>query len=187
MADLTTRAKVKDHLGYAAADADALLDRLVSAASAAIQRYTNRDIVQQAYTEVRDGLGGPRMLLRQYPAQKPTSVTVDDIAILERPSALAAGWKFDGNRVVALNGFLFTRGFSNVVITYTAGFATVPADIELAANELVALVFRQRGRIGDASKTVAAGSGHETVAYMMRAMTPTTKAILDQFREVVPV
>lgn len=187
MADLTTVAKVKDHLGAVAADADTVLGRLVTAASVAIQRYTNRDITQQAYTEVRDGTGGVRMLLRQYPAQKPASVVVDDVAILERTTALGAGWKFDGNRVVALNGFLFTRGFSNVVIAYTAGFATVPADIELAANELVGLVFRQRGRIGDASKTVAAGGGHETVAYMMRAMTPATKAMLDQFREVVPV
>lgn len=189
--DLTTIAAVKAYPGFNAADGDpasTLLARLVTAASAAIQRYTNRDIIQATYNEVRDGYGGTKMLLRQFPAQAPTLVQVDGITIAQRASPTAAGWVFDGNRVLGLSGYVFTRGISNVVVAYTAGWplGSVPADIEQACIELVVQFFRNRTRIGDQSLTVAAGSGHETVAYLMRSMTPTTKAMLDQFRDVCP-
>ena len=186
--DLTTAAKVKEHLSYTSADADPLLARLVTAASSAIQRYTNRDIVQTAYNEVRDGTGGTRMLLRQFPAQEPTLVRVDGVTISKRTSQPGAGWVFDGIRVLSLDGYRFERGFGNVEIAYTAGWllASMPAEIEQAAIELAALMFRQRKRIGDQSLTVSAGSGHETIAYAMSAMTPTTKLILDEFKEVAP-
>ena len=186
--DLTTAAKVKEHLALTASDADTLLARLVTAASTAIQRYTNRDIVQQSYSEWRDGYGGVRLQLRQYPAQKPTLVQIDGVTIAERASVTGSGWVFDGNRVVGLSGYSFTRGVQNILVVYTAGWAagSIPADIELACCELVGLVFRQRKRLGDASLTVSAGGGHETVAYMLSAMPPTTKQILDQFQEVAP-
>ncbi len=192
--DLTTIAAVKAYPDFVSGASDPLLARLITAASSAIQRYTNRDIVQQTYNEVRDGNGGARIVLRQFPAQAPSSLIVDGVAILQQTTPLGMGWVFDGYRVLSLYGFRFSRGYSNVLITYTAGWAgpspgpsAIPSDIEQACIELVAFFFRNRSRIGDQSLTVGAGGGHETVSYLLRAMPPTTKALLDQFKEVVPV
>ncbi len=198
--DLTTRANVKAYAGLAADDANDILDRLITAASTFIQRYTNRDIVQGTYTEVRSGNGGVALVLSQFPVTAIASLVVDGIAIAPRATPTGSGYVQEqtgqrpSGRRILLSGYRFTKGVGNVTVQYTAGYigpnpgpATIPFDIEQACIELTALAFRQRSRIGDQSKTVGAGGGHETVAYFMQAMTPATRAILDQFQDVVPL
>ena len=58
MADLTTLANVKGWLGVTATTDDALLSRLISAASDYVQTWLNRTIATQTYSETRDGSGG---------------------------------------------------------------------------------------------------------------------------------
>lgn len=50
-----------------------------------------------------------------------------------------AGWK----RTRGMLGAAITPGLGNLKITYVAGYATIPADIELATNKLVALIRRE--------------------------------------------
>lgn len=185
--DLTTRAALKAYLGtIQTTDADPVLDRLVTAASTAIQRYCNRDIKSAPYMETRSGNGGQMLVLRRYPVTAIASLVVDDLPIPKQTKAREPGWVLEPARTLHLYGYTFTRGPANVVVSYTAGYATVPADIEQAALELAALMWKQRSRIGDQSKTVSTPMGNETVAYYMQSMTPATKAILDQFKDVVP-
>jgi hypothetical protein len=67
MADLTTLANVKGWLGVTATTDDALLTRLISAASDYVQKWLNRTIAVQPYTETRDGTGGYVLPLSNYP------------------------------------------------------------------------------------------------------------------------
>ena len=83
--DLTTLADVKAWLqtGQAAFPAtdDALLTRLVTAASQYIQTWLNRGIASADFLEVRDGTGGCRLQFACFPATAVLSLTFDGQAV----------------------------------------------------------------------------------------------------------
>lgn len=182
MADLTTLANVKAWMGLKTADDDALLSRLITAASAYIETWTNRTFAQQTYDEVRDGTGCARMMFADFPVTAVSSVVVDGRAI---PLAVAAGdqgYRFDTTGIV-LAGYVFTRGVGNVQFSYTAGYTTTPPDIEQACIELVSLRYKERDRIGHQSKSLAG----ETVSFMIRDFPDSVRTILGNYRKVLPL
>ncbi|MGA9820832.1 MAG: head-tail connector protein, partial [Desulfobaccales bacterium] len=65
--DLTTLANTKQWLGISSDTDDALLTRLITAASSFIETYLGRLLGNQNYAEVRDGTGGRVMNFREYP------------------------------------------------------------------------------------------------------------------------
>jgi hypothetical protein len=135
LGDLTSLANVKAWLSppLTSGTDDALLTRLISAASRFIMGYLDRPtLLSQPYAETRDGLGGRMLLLRQWPVTSVTSLTVDGNLI--PPVSLtgsAAGWLLDGwdgwtagqPQALSLLGYAFPRGLQNVAIGYTAGYA----------------------------------------------------------------
>jgi hypothetical protein len=89
--DLTTLADVKAWLqtgqsAFPATD-DALLTRLITAASQFIQTWLNRQIASQDWIEIRDGLGGPlgpydvRYQFAEFPVSAVSLVVVDGLTI----------------------------------------------------------------------------------------------------------
>lgn len=180
MADLTTLANVKAWLGVTANTDDALLTRLIASASTFIQTWLNRDLAQQARVETRDGNGGNVMVFANYPVSAVASVVVDGYAIPASVDPYGAGYRFDATRII-LTGYSFPRGFGNVVLTYTAGYATTPHEIEQACIELVSLRYRERDRIGHQSKSI----GGETVSFIVKDMPDSVKTILNNYRKVI--
>lgn len=156
---LTTLAKVKQYLGIATDDTsdDDLLTRLINAASMAIEVYCSRTFLSAAYTETRDGTGTRKMTMRNFPVTAVASVFVDGQAVPARLSPLSNGYTFDDLKV-ALTGYVFTSGMGNVTVTYTAGFASVPYDIEQACIEAVSLRYKAKDRLGVNSKSLAGES-----------------------------
>lgn len=75
----------------------------------------------------------------------------------------AAGWVLVNDRVT-LSGFdyTFTRGIGNIVVTYVAGYATSPYDVDGAVAERVAFEYRKRDHLGQASKSI----GRESVSFL---------------------
>jgi hypothetical protein len=185
--DLTTLADVKAWLqtgqsSFPATD-DALLTRLISAASEYIQIWLNRRIASTDYFETRDGTGGQRMQFACFPVTAVLSLTIDDQTIPATPSSTAAGYRFSPTQL-SVCGYRFNRGAQNVTISYTAGYPTTPPDVAQACIELVALRYRERTRIGEISRSLG---GAETVAYSQKDMTDAIKTLLQQYRVVAPV
>jgi hypothetical protein len=182
--DLTTLANVKAYLSpplTTTAD-DALLTRLVTAASQFIQSWLNRAIASTSYTETRNGTGGTRLFLRKRPVTAVAALTIDGVAIApSAPPPLGAGYLFDDSSVYLI-GHCFAKGAQNVTVQYTAGFAATPPEIEQACIALVALRYKERDRIGQASKNL----GGETFSFQQNDMPADVATILDQYRNVVP-
>ena len=82
-----------------------------------------------------------------------------------------------------MRGYVFTRRPQNVIVTYTAGYATTPPEIAQAAIELVCQRYRERNRIGEVSK--ALGSG-ETVSFSQKDMSEDVKTALLPYRLATP-
>lgn len=206
-ADLTTLADVKAWLQtgqspFPATD-DALLTRLITAASRYIQTWLNRQIAQQDWIEVRDGIGtalGPREVRYQFaafPVSAVSLVVVDGLTIpplrTSRPApsgiaavstfATRAGYFFTPTQLV-IRGYAVPGKAGCVTLQYTAGYAETPPDLAQACIELVALRYRERSRVGETARAIG---GVETVSYSQKDMSDAIKTLIQQYRIVTPV
>ncbi len=193
--DLCALVDVKAWLNLSATTDDALLSRLVTAASQYIQKWLNRPIPLADYIETRDGLGGPlgpcesRFVFGVQPCAAVASVMLLGTAVPPLPanemgfgaSGGNAGYLFSASQLV-IRGFLVPRQAGSVVFQYTAGYAAIPPDLEQAAIELAALRYRERQRIGDVSRRI----GSEVVAYSQKDMTDAIRTLIQQYRLVAP-
>jgi hypothetical protein len=131
--DLCLLSDVKTWLGRTDANSDAMLSALITRASRQIYSYLHRGLIlPRTITELRDGTGGPMMMLRQWPVLSVALLVIEDQTIPEAPaisgSAVASqgfdfscngmpgiGWTleaWDGSppgrpQALSLNGFSF--------------------------------------------------------------------------------
>jgi len=187
--DLTTLADVKAWL-QTGQDAfpdtdDALLARLITAASQFIQTWLNRQVALGDWQESRDGTGGQRLAFANIPVVAVLSLSIDGLDIPPAPSigGFGAGFVFSPTEL-ALRGYVFTRRAQNVIVTYTAGYVATPPDIAQACIELVSQRYRERSRIGEVSRALGGG---ETVTYSQQDMSDDVKLLLRQYRTLAPV
>lgn len=179
--DWTTLANVKITMRIKGSDDDALLALLITQASATLSNDVGRVISSQSYTDVIDGSGQTICTLENSPLISVQSVTIDDVVIPANADPLQAGYKFDQFSVF-LTGYEFNRGLRNVIIQYTAGFATTPADLERCCIETVDWMYHAHDRSGVVSRTVAG----ETFQFDTKNPWPASvDNILDNYRRVV--
>lgn len=174
MADLTSLANAKQWLGLTQNTDDALLTQLIAAASSLVRSYTKRDILLQAYTELRDGSGGSSLVVENYPITSISNVVVDGSVIASNR------FNFSGARITFNDGN-FSDGVNNVQVNYSAGFAVVPSDLEQAVIEIVGVKYRERGRIGQASFSLSG----QNVSLLVDALPASVKLVLDMYKRVI--
>ena len=180
-ADLTTLADLKSWLTITSTTDDAMLARLITAASKYIQSWLNRTIASATYNETRDGNGGTRLFLGNYPVTAVASLSIDGITIPASPGPGQPGYVFN-QYAISVRGYTFTDDYNNVVISYTAGFASVPQELAQACIDLIALRYRERDRIGLVSKGLAG----ETTTFSIKDMPSSVMTILNNYKRVVP-
>ena len=148
---LTTLAAVKLFLGITAATNDTLINDLISAVSNEIQispTGVGRAIVTATATDEKVSIPMQDNLLQtlHYPILSVSALTEDDIALVldtdyeteEQDLARGQIARISGGTPVA-----WLTGTRVVKLTYTHGFAAVPAALVQAATELVAFDFLQ--------------------------------------------
>jgi hypothetical protein len=177
--------------GGIAGVSDALLQRLIDAVSYFIQNYITRSIVLQTYVETRNGLGQTQITTKNAPIVSVAGVQINGFMVPLRPPLAQqsvsgmygrAGYSFDDTRIY-LDGFAFCRGNQNVTLTYDAGFATVPPDIEQAAIDIIGEWFRYMSRIGKVSE----GIEGQTITFSIAQIPPRSLAILNVYNQRAPI
>jgi hypothetical protein len=183
--DLCLLADVKGWIGTSVGTTDdALLSRLITAASVTMQQWMNRTIPSASYSETRNGQNTRSIRLSNYPVTAVSSVIVDGFSIPVAAGNLAqyAGYGFDQFNIY-LSSYRFTKGLQNVTLAYTAGYAAVPIELSQACISLVVMRYKERDHIGLASKSMAG----ETTAYTVTDFPKTTLAMMNNYRKVVPI
>lgn len=181
MADLTDLASVKSWLGSIASSADdALLSELITGYSAMVEGYLSRTILTANHTRHFGGHDHAAQQLPQWPINSIASLSIDGRAIPARVTEGGNGYWFD-HRSIILTGYCFTRGRSNVLVTWNAGYATVPAAIKQAVNELIGVRFALREKMGVASESLAG----QTISYSQADMPKSVKTALADYVSVV--
>ena len=179
MADLTTLPRAKEWLAITASTNDALLSRLISAASDYIETYLSRDIARTSYQSYRDGHGGRRLMFRNYPVVSLAVLKIGGVSI--PPSVNGSpGFVHTETSVTLVGGYAFESGASNVYLEYVAGYDPVPSEIEQACIDLVSLRYRERDRIGLTSKSLAG----ESITFNTREFSDAVGSTLVQYKRV---
>lgn len=139
--DLVTLAQAEAWLQITS-DQFGIAGALITACSSQIQKYVGYQFAEATYTRTFNGLGGSTLLLPDRPVIAVTSVTVDGINIPQAIVATQPGFLNDdrfcyitkggkwSNGQFSANQFM--RGVQNIVITYSAGYITIPADVQQA-------------------------------------------------------
>ena len=140
--DLITLPQALAWLGQAN-DNFGIVQMLISSCSTSIQNWIGYQLASKNYTKTFNGLGGQRMLIEDRPLTAVSSVTIDGISIPAAVVPTVPGYLFNDKFVFITKGGnwsngqfsadQFMRGVQNVTISYTAGFAQVPADIQTPA------------------------------------------------------
>ena len=181
MADYCTPTDVKSYLNISTTNSDTLLSAMISGYSAAIDNWTNRTFTQTTTTYKANGNGSAILMLKDYPVISVSSVTVDGIAYIQSDGK-TSGYIAD-DFAIYLIGARFNKGFQNVSVSYSFGYATIPNDIKQTVIELVAYKFKETDRIGLQSKTLAG----EVISYDLRDVKDHYRSILNNYNRVVPV
>jgi hypothetical protein len=209
--DLTTVAAVKQLLlipsGTTTSDDD--IQSIITAAGLSWLEQTGRDTLNQSLdlVEYIDGNGGTRIYPRNYPIISVTSLLVNGQTLTPSPPPYnTPGYIIDGQNsgllvpisksisIVGPNALTsgtyqyfngpiwrFNRGHQNVQLTYAAGPATLPSDLEYAQRRLCAMQFR-REQTQETASLVLAGGG--TTRYRDWEMEPQVARVLREYTRV---
>lgn len=183
MSQLCALEDVKTYLGLTGGTSDVVLAPLITNVSALIENFCNRVFAQAPYTETMNGNGGYRLMLGNAPVSAVASVTVDGLAITQAANATDSGYVFDDDTVYIRGCQRFNRGVQNVTVAYTAGFATIPQDVNQACVEWVADKYGKRNRIDKKSETLGT---QQTQAYDLSDMPESVRSALLSYVRWVP-
>jgi len=176
--DLVTIDDVKAYLGGdLQSNDDAVLRRLVAAASRFLTTACGRQILERTYIERYDGKGSTRLYLRNTPVNSVTSVAIDGVPVPASVMVADPGWALNGN-VIVLYGYWFRRGLANVAVTYDAGYVAPPADVAEAVMELVGLRYRGKDRLGKTSESLG---GVATTSYSQKDVSPFVQSVITRY------
>lgn len=175
-------------LGPGISTDNATLTRLITAVGAFFSQYCDRTFESASYTYVTSGHGGTMMLLPEYPVSAVSSVTIDGVTIPQRPSVGAAGWVLMAPNQLGLDGskqypvYTFTKGMGNVTVAYTAGYSSIPYDLEQAALESCASWYKRRARVDEESKNIQG----EVINFTPTSIPRAAREVLDLYRRSWP-
>lgn len=193
MTDLCALADVQAYPGDASAGTAPVYTALIPKVSAAIESYCARTFGQATYTESRNGNGSDRIAVKNRPLTGVTSVSINTLSVPAAPDAASFGYVFDDTFIYIRAGqklspppagsqggfpYRFERGVQNVVLVYTAGFGTVPADVNQAACEWISFKTAKRGRPDKKNEVLA----QQTVGFDLSGMPDMVKTLLAPYR-----
>lgn len=181
MVDLTSLPAVKDYLGIPLlqTEDDALLNSLITAISVGVTNRIGRDLLLKQTTDKIDGNGKNRIMFPSWPVTAVASVLINGRNVPAATSFEGYGYRFD-TRMLILNGDWFHPGIRNVELSYTAGYATPPADIAQVCTKLVAAKYKERDWLGFRSKSLAG----ETVIFDDVELSDSVRSVLLDYQKV---
>jgi len=145
MADLITVARAKQTNELNQVDT-LLLQQLIPAASNAIIKYCHREFVEEVLVDEKyDGLGTPELFMKKFPVTTLTEVKIRELGGTEQdiPTSEILIYEDEGKLMfdpLANTTTIychFPRGLQNILVSYTAGYATVPEDIQEACVQVI--------------------------------------------------
>jgi hypothetical protein len=119
------------------------------------------------------------MMFRDYPVTAINYLKIDG-QLIPASFGQSSGYVYDSFSIMLI-GYSFTRGFQNVELSYTAGYAVTPTEVEQACIELLSLRYKEKDRIGQVSKSI----GGEVVSFSQKDMSDSIQTTLANYKKVI--
>jgi hypothetical protein len=160
---------------------DDLINGLINRVSAVMETYVDRKLMSREATEYYDGDNRNRLYTNRYPITSVSGIW-DDSTWTWGSDTLTAATSYrisnDGRSIMLKDGYRFYYSNENVKIIYTAGYTTIPYDIEDACIKQISSVFKSKEDIHVFSKSLEDGS----IERYQTALLPSVKLVLDLYR-----
>lgn len=190
---LTTRANVQSYINDPGSSLNAIIDTILAAVEARALAYLGRTRIESGTVtnEHHDGDGRTDgLLLNEWPATAVASVNWWDGTTAELVPV--TDYVLDSSAQDSAGILLYTpdggapspwpSGRRNIRVTYTAGYSSVPPDLQYAMTIQIAWDLKrsghQGGRLGERTQVI--GDGNAT--YMVDAWAPEVLEVLDHYR-----
>ncbi len=140
---LVSLAETQEYLKVSGSAEDAILGSLINSASAWVNSFLKRRLLETSYVEYYSGDGSAELVLRNYPIVSVTSVYVDGLRDFGSTTLI------DPDNIIIKKGTGILRAFdllygwecgdSNIKVTYAAGYAlaSMPYEVRLAVKRIV--------------------------------------------------
>ena len=197
--DLVTLAAVRDDLGLATSEDDLYLSRRVAEMSLAARQYMNRTLpvetLRDSFWPQRDpypwqlpGVVSPLQLSRWPLVSSPSLVTENGVTLVSGTDYLADLERGQLTRVSGADAWPRAWDALPIIVEYSAGFASIPADVSGAVSRAVKAQYFARMR--DPAIKSQSASGVYAATYMTPPrggglLSADVCAALDNYR--VPV
>lgn len=138
---LTTLAAARSQLQIPAGktEDDPKIERLVNAASQYAANFCDRRFLSGSYTEYFHGRKMNFIMPREWPVSAITSLNISSTRDWVDANSLVDSSSYDvadGGTTVVYDG-IFPNGYKNIRLVYTAGYTSVPYDLEHAVLQMV--------------------------------------------------
>ena len=187
---LTSLNNMKTYLNISGSSKDALLELLINAMTDHIESYCNdRRFKDTTYTQVEyDGTGTKTIVLDQFPITETTTFVLEENAEPNNQddwSELATKryWQDTDEGILRAYDILFKKSPHKYRVTYSAGYDTIPSDLELACVLLASEFFLKGGSTGVVSETL----GDHSITFnqfSQLAQNSTVSLILNKYRDI---
>lgn len=183
-ANLITRAEYKANAGINSVNQDAEIDSLIPRISQLIKTYCRRSFVDyydEPKTEIFGG-GFKKFILKESPLVSVSSVEYsEDYGKTYTPMVEYEDYVVDeeNDSVLAINELGFPKVLKGYKVTYFAGYETVPADLKLAAFDIVSYYMKNDSSIHTHKN---ANPNTMQVEYISNTQFPAhIRRVLDQY------
>lgn len=149
--EIESVSNLKSFLQITSSTHDAKLTTLKAEVEQLVNGYCGRDFIVPStpYTEFYDGDGSQRLIVNQRPIISIASIYIDPSCLFAEASAvpnlnsgspaeLISNARQLRAGIVELFSYAFLRGRRSVKITYSAGYATMPTDLQRAVKLICA-------------------------------------------------
>ena len=196
---ITTAIAWKVYRGVADTTYDAIVGALIPTVQDKVERYLGTAIDSATFTdEAYDGDGSQELWLKNYPVTAVSAVKiVSDDGTTTTLASADYRWSSQG-KIVRLpyyggmlptrdswgdpiglgGGSVFPNGFQNVKVTYTAGYGTVPDDLQYAAFVMIDAMLAGQGvdifaqQVAEGNENRVARSAEEALQIYRQLLGP---------------
>lgn len=183
---LATLAQLKTQLGIVNSETkyDSKLTMFLNAASSWVETYCDRRFESQSYVELINGNRANYFITDQWPIISVTELRISSSRDWASSTSLIPATDYgiasDGIGITYYPGYL-PQGYDNVKITYVAGYATIPYDIQLGCIWAAEWFYLHNNR-GDMGRTTASKTG-ESVG-VLSDVPAMVKQVIDPYRRM---
>ena len=130
----------KAYLNVIQSEYDDILQTIAEGAEQEVQTYLGFDLESEEKTEYYNGTDSEILVLDAFPVTAVTTISYwDGSDWVDLTSSDYNALRIKNLSSVYTDGYTFTKGTMNYKVVYTAGYTTVPSDIDLAMKKLTRL------------------------------------------------